>query len=84
LISQKNRDTKPFLTRLLTRIGRILVPSDRSKGLEITSRAGHSTVKEVTQLAIIAVFAIVSFVIAAAMLGKDSRDGNDWSQHPRP
>jgi hypothetical protein len=38
----------------------------------------------VTQLAIIAVFAIVSFVIAAAMLGKDSRDGNDWSQHPRP
>jgi hypothetical protein len=42
------------------------------------------TRKEVTQLAIIALLAIVAFVIAAAISGQDSREGNDWDQHQRP
>jgi hypothetical protein len=33
---------------------------------------------------IIALIAILAFVIAAAVLGEDSRDGNDWAQHPTP
>jgi hypothetical protein len=61
-----------------------LVASDRSKENGDDEQGRDSTVKEVTQLTMIALFAIVGFVIAAAMLGKDSRDGNDWSQHPRP
>jgi hypothetical protein len=61
-----------------------LVPSDRSKESGDDEQGRDSTVKEVTKLAMFALFAIVGFVIVAAMLGKDSRDGNDWSQHPRP
>jgi hypothetical protein len=35
-------------------------------------------------MAIIVLFAIVAFVLAAAALGTDSRDGNDWGWQPRP
>jgi hypothetical protein len=50
----------------------------------MTSRAGALNSKGGAELAIIALFALVGFVLAAAMVGKDSRDGNDWSQHPCP
>jgi hypothetical protein len=35
-------------------------------------------------VAIIALFAIVAFVLLASAYGKDSRDGNDWRTHSRP
>jgi hypothetical protein len=35
-------------------------------------------------IATIVLFAFVALVIAAAVLGSDSRDGNDWGWHPRP
>jgi hypothetical protein len=35
-------------------------------------------------VAMMVLFAIVALVGAASVLGTDSRDGNDWSWHPRP
>jgi hypothetical protein len=35
-------------------------------------------------MAIIILLALAMFVLTAAALGTDSRDGNDWARHPRP
>jgi hypothetical protein len=35
-------------------------------------------------VAIIALLAVVAFVLVASALGADSRDGNDWGRHTRP
>lgn len=34
--------------------------------------------------AVITSIAIVALLVAASLLGTDSRDGNDWAWHPRP
>jgi hypothetical protein len=34
-------------------------------------------------MAIVVLFALAAFVLAAAAFGKDSRDSNDWACHPR-
>ena len=35
-------------------------------------------------IAFIVLVAIVALMVAAPLLGADSRDGNDWASHPSP
>jgi hypothetical protein len=40
--------------------------------------------RSITMALIISLAVIIIFVLTALALGHDSRDGNDWAQHPRP
>jgi hypothetical protein len=35
-------------------------------------------------VALMVLFIMVVLALASAVLGSDSRDGNDWGWHPRP